>query len=146
MSSKKKLENLLDVFRNYIRQETVEPVKSLFGSVLFLFVGSLFVSIGFILVSIGVVGFFQRFEAMDLWFSWVPYLCGSLFLLVAVFLSIKFLFVKKKNKERFGIYTRRLLLLVATKQQRHFRYSIEIRTTQAIQFSICLHCLIKLLN
>ena len=95
MSSKKKLENLLDVFRNYIRQETVEPVTSLFGSVLFLFVGSLFVSIGFILVSIGVVGFFQRFEAIDLWFSWVPYLCGSLFLLVAAFLSIKFLFMKK---------------------------------------------------
>ena len=97
MSSKRKLENMLNVLRNYIRQETLEPIKSIFGSVIFLFIGSLFVSIGFILLSIGVVGAVQKFDEMEKWFSWVPYLCGSLFLSGMTFFGIKVLFAKKGN-------------------------------------------------
>ena len=97
MSSKRKLENMLNVLRNYIRQETLEPVKSIFGSVIFLFIGSLFVSIGFILLSIGIVGAVQKFDEMENWFSWVPYLCGSLFLFGMTFFGIKVLFAKKGN-------------------------------------------------
>ena len=97
MSSKRKLENMLNVLRNYIRQETLEPIKSIFGSVIFLFIGSLFVSIGFILLSIGVVGAVQKFDEMENWFSWVPYLCGSLFLSSMTFFGIKALFAKKGN-------------------------------------------------
>ena len=97
MSSKRKLENMLNVLRNYIRQETLEPIKSIFGSVIFLFIGSLFVSIGFILLSIGVVGAVQKFDEMENWFSWVPYLCGSLFLSGMTFFGIKVLFAKKGN-------------------------------------------------
>ena len=95
MSSKGKLDNMLNVLRNYIRQETVEPVKSLFGSFVFLFIGSLFISLGFILISIGLVAFLQKFDGMETWFSWVPYLCGSLSLLVMAFFSIRVLIVKK---------------------------------------------------
>mgnify|MGYP007045540545 CR=1 FL=1 len=69
---------MLNVLRNYIRQETIEPIRSLFGSVIFLFIGSLAVSIGFIFISIGLVAFLQEIDGMDTWFSWVPYLCGSL--------------------------------------------------------------------
>ena len=95
MSSKGKLENMLDVLRNYIRQETVEPVKSLFGSFLFLFIGSLFISLGCIFISIGLVGFLQRFDALHSWFSWVPYLSGSLSLLGMAFFVVRILINKK---------------------------------------------------
>ena len=95
MSSKGKLENMLDVFRNYIRQETVEPVKSLFSSFLFLFVGSLFISLGCIFISIGLVGFLRRFDGLHSWFSWVPYLSASLSLLAMTFFVVRILINKK---------------------------------------------------
>jgi len=95
MSSKGKFENMLEILRNYVRQETVEPLKSLFGSVLFLFIGSLFISLGLISISIGLVGFLQRFEGLQTWFSWVPYLSGSLSLLGMAFFIIRILIVKK---------------------------------------------------
>jgi len=38
MSSKRKLENMLNVLRNYIRQETLEPIKSIFGKSCFCWV------------------------------------------------------------------------------------------------------------
>ena len=95
MSSKGKFENMLDLLRDYIRQETIEPVKSLFGSVLFLFIGSLFISLGFISISIGLVTFLQRFDGLQAWFSWVPYLSGSLSLLCMAFFVIRMLIVKK---------------------------------------------------
>ena len=95
MSSKGKFENMLEILRNYVRQETVEPLKSLFGSVLFLFIGSLFISLGLISISIGLVGFLQRFEGLQTWFSWGPYLSGSLSLLGMAFFIIRILIVKK---------------------------------------------------
>ena len=95
MSSKGKFENMLEMLRNYVRQETVEPLKFLFGSVLFLFIGSLFISLGLISISIGLVGFLQRFEGFQTWFSWVPYLSGSLSLLGMAFFVIRILIVKK---------------------------------------------------
>ena len=95
MTSKGKFENMLGMLRNYIRQETIEPVKSLFGSVLFLFIGSLFVSLGFISISIGLVAFLQRFDGLQAWFSWVPYLSGSLSILGMTFFVIRILIVKK---------------------------------------------------
>ena len=95
MSSKGKFENMLEILRNYVRQETVEPLKSLFGSVLFLFIGSPFISLGLISISIGLVGFLQRFEGLQTWFSWVPYLSGSLSLLGMAFFIIRILIVKK---------------------------------------------------
>ena len=98
MSSKGKLENMLDVFRNYIRQETVEPIKSLFSSFLFLFIASLFISLGCIFISIGLVGFLQRFDGLDAWFSWVPYLSGSLSLLAMTFFVVRAL-LNKKGKD-----------------------------------------------
>ena len=97
MSPKRKLDNMLNVLRNYIRQETIEPIRSLFGSVIFLFIGSLAVSIGFIFISIGLVAFLQEIDGMDTWFSWVPYLCGSLFLVCVVFLSIRSFIVRKSR-------------------------------------------------
>jgi len=95
MSSKGKFENMLEILRNYVRQETVDPLKSLFGSVLFLFIGSLFISLGLISISIGLVGFLQRFEGFQTWFSWVPYLSGSLSLLGMAFFVIRILIVEK---------------------------------------------------
>ena len=95
MSSKGKFENMLEILRNYVRQETIEPIKSLFGSVLFLFIGSLFISLGFISISIGIVRFLQRFDGLHAWFSWVPYLSGSLSLLGMAFFVIRILIVKK---------------------------------------------------
>ena len=95
MSSKGKFENMLEILRNYVRQETVDPLKSLFSSVLFLFIGSLFISLGLISISIGLVGFLQRFEGFQTWFSWVPYLSGSLSLLGMAFFVIRILIVEK---------------------------------------------------
>ena len=86
---------MLEILRNYVRQETVDPLKSLFGAVLFLFIGSLFISLGLISISIGLVGFLQRFEGFQTWFSWVPYLSGSLSLLGMAFFVIRILIVKK---------------------------------------------------
>jgi len=86
---------MVNVLRNYIRQETVEPVKSLFGSFLFLFIGSVFISLGCVLISIGLVGFLQRFDGLQSWFSWIPYLSGSLFLLAIAFFVVRILIIKK---------------------------------------------------
>ena len=95
MSSKGKLENMLDVLRSYVRQETIDPLKSLFGSVIFLFAGSVFISLGVVGISIGLVLFLQRFDVFQSWFVWVPYLSASLFLFAAVFFSVRVLIVKK---------------------------------------------------
>jgi hypothetical protein len=95
MSSKGKLDNMLNMMRDYIRQETIEPVKFLFGSVFFLFLGSLFIAVGFVLISIGLVRFVQRFDNMGAWFSWVPYFSGSIFLILMAFFGFKVLITKK---------------------------------------------------
>jgi hypothetical protein len=95
MSSKGKLDSMLNMMRDYIRQETVEPVKFLFGSIFFLFLGSLFIAAGFVLISIGLVGLIQRFDEMNAWFSWVPYFSGSIALLIMAFFAFKILITKK---------------------------------------------------
>ena len=95
MSSKGKLDNILNLVRDYIRQETVEPIKSLFSSMIFHFLGSLLLALGIILISFGVLGFLQRFERLDDWFAWVPHLGASLFLFLMTFFTFKLLIIKK---------------------------------------------------
>ncbi len=95
MTSKGKLENILNLLRDYIRQETVQPIRSLFSSLLSHFLGSLLLAFGIILISIGVVGFLQQFDRIGGWFSWVPYLAASLSLLLMAFFAFKLLLSKK---------------------------------------------------
>ena len=73
-------DDLLGLFRRYVRQETVEPLRSLGRYLLFGIAGSLMVSIGCVLVAIGVLRGFQVWAVLDGWWSWVPYLVAALLL------------------------------------------------------------------
>ena len=57
MTSKGKLENILNLLRDYIRQETVQPIRSLFSSLLSHFLGSLLLAFGIILISSSLQGY-----------------------------------------------------------------------------------------
>ena len=71
-------DDLLGLFRRYVRQETVEPFRSLGRYLLFGIAGSLMMGVGSVFVAIGVLRGFQVWGVLDGWWSWVPYLAAAL--------------------------------------------------------------------
>ena len=71
-------DDLVGLFRRYVRQETVEPLRSLGRYLLFGPAGSLLVGAGTVLLALGALRGLQVWGALDGRWSWVPYLAAAL--------------------------------------------------------------------
>ena len=71
-------DDLVSLFRRYVRQETVEPLRSLGRYLLFGTAGSLLVGAGTVLLALGALRGLQVWGALDGRWSWVPYLAAAL--------------------------------------------------------------------
>ena len=71
-------DDLVGLFRRYVRQETVEPLRSLGRYLLFGTMGSVLVGVGTVLLALGALRGIQAWGALDGRWSWVPYLAAAL--------------------------------------------------------------------
>ena len=71
-------DDLVGLFRRYVRQETVEPLRSLGRYLLFGTAGSVLVGVGTVLLALGALRGLQAWGALDGRWSWVPYLAAAL--------------------------------------------------------------------
>ena len=79
--------NLPDLLRRYVRQETVEPLRTL-GRFLGLGIaGSLLMGIGVVLLGVGALRLLQGWPVLDGTWSWVPYLMVAVVLAGAAALA-----------------------------------------------------------
>ena len=76
-------DDLVGLFRRYVRQETVEPLRSLGRYLLFGTAGSLLVGVGAVLLALGALRGLQAWDEMGGRWSWVPYLVAALPLALA---------------------------------------------------------------
>jgi len=76
-------DDLVSLFRRYVRQETVEPLRSLGRYLLFGTAGSVLVGVGTVLLALGALRGLQAWGALDGRWSWVPYLAAALPLALA---------------------------------------------------------------
>lgn len=74
MASLKPTGDLLDMFRRYLRQETVDPLRSVGRYLLFGISGSILIGTGLVMLSIGALRLVQSWEALEGSWSWAPYL------------------------------------------------------------------------
>ena len=70
-------DDLVGLFRRYVRQETVEPLRSLGRYLLFGTAGSLLVGVGTVLLALGALRGLQAWGALNGRWSWVPYLAAA---------------------------------------------------------------------
>ena len=70
-------DDLVGLFRRYVRQETVEPLRSLGRYLLFGTAGSVLVGVGTVLLALGALRGLQAWGALDGRWSWVPYLAAA---------------------------------------------------------------------
>ena len=71
-------DDLVGILRRYVRQETVEPLRSLGRYLLFGTAGSVLVGVGTVLLALGALRGLQAWGALDGRWSWVPYLAAAL--------------------------------------------------------------------
>ena len=76
-------DDLVGIFRRYVRQETVEPLRSLGRYLLFGTAGSVLVGVGTVLLAVGALRGLQAWSTLDGRWSWVPYLVAALPLALA---------------------------------------------------------------
>ena len=91
MNRTETFDDLVDLFRRYIRQETLEPLQSLGRFLLFGTAGSVLVGVGMVLMAVGGLRGLQAWGPLDGWWSWVPYLAASVFLGTASAVAVNFL-------------------------------------------------------
>lgn len=70
-------DDMVGLFRRYVRQETVEPLRSLGRYLLFGTAGSLLVGVGTVLLALGALRGLQTWGALNGRWSWVPYLAAA---------------------------------------------------------------------
>lgn len=74
-SIQRDLEDIRDLFIQYVKEETIQPLKDLGRFVLWGTVGSVFVGFGFAMLLFAALRFLQeQFRVLDGSLSWLPYL------------------------------------------------------------------------
>lgn len=74
-SIQKDLEDIRDLFIQYVKEETVQPLKDLGTFILWGTLGSVFVGFGFAILLFAALRFLQeQFRVLDGSLSWLPYL------------------------------------------------------------------------
>jgi hypothetical protein len=94
--------DLWDLIVRYAKQETVDPLKSLFRFLAWGVIGSVFVAIGGVLIALAVVRVIQEEAAPHLsgnW-SWVPYGGAVLFALLLIGLLARLITSDKRRVDR----------------------------------------------
>ena len=76
-------DDLAGLFRQYFRQETVAPLRSLGRYLLFGTAGSVLVGVGTVLLALGALRGLQAWGVLDGRWSWIPYLAVGLPLALA---------------------------------------------------------------
>ena len=71
MSRTETFDDLVDLFRRYVRQETLEPLQSLGRFLLFGTAGSVLVGVGMLLLAVGGLRGLQAWGLLGGWWSWV---------------------------------------------------------------------------
>ncbi|MDP7117481.1 MAG: hypothetical protein QF628_04325 [Acidimicrobiales bacterium] len=74
MARKRPSGDLLDLLRRYLRQQTVDPLRSVGRFLLFGISGTLFIGVGIVLLAVGGLRLLQGAEILGGSWSWVPYL------------------------------------------------------------------------
>lgn len=64
---------LIDIIINYVKSQTIVPLKRLGRYVGLGIAGSVFIALGLLLVNLGFLRFLQTLSAFDDTFSFVPY-------------------------------------------------------------------------
>ncbi|MBC8364495.1 MAG: hypothetical protein H8E59_05805 [Actinobacteria bacterium] len=82
-------EDLVALLKRYLRQETVDPLRSIGRTLLFGVFGSLLVGAGAVLISIGALRLLQGWSPLDATWSFLPYLVVSMVLLAACGLALR---------------------------------------------------------
>ena len=83
MSQGDTFDDLVGLFRRYVRQETLEPLRSLGRYLLFGAAGSVLVGVGTVLLAVGALRGLQAWDTLGGRWSWVPYLAAALPLALA---------------------------------------------------------------
>ena len=94
--------DLPDLLRRYVRQETMDPLRSL-GRFLGLGIaGSLMIGAGVVLVAVGALRLLQDWSALSGSWSWVPYLVVAMALSTIAVLAGKRISVSSSPGEGAG--------------------------------------------
>jgi len=80
--------DLPDLLRRYLRQETVEPLRSAGRFLLFGLVGASLLGLGTVLLVVGGLRALQASVPLDGSWSWVPYLAAALVLVAVAGLTV----------------------------------------------------------
>lgn len=72
--------DLPEMLKRYVRQETLDPLRSLGRFVGFGLAGAVLVAAGCLLLVVGGLRLLQEWEALDGNWSWVPYLAAAVVL------------------------------------------------------------------
>jgi len=69
--------DLSDLLRRYVRQETVEPLRSTGRFLAYGLAGAVTLGLGTVLLTVGGLRALQSWSVLDGRWSWVPYLAAS---------------------------------------------------------------------
>ena len=89
MSRTETFDDLVDLFRRYVRQETLEPLQSLGRFLLFGAAGSVLVGVGLLLLAVGGLRGLQAWDLLGGWWSWVPYMAATLPLVLTATAAVR---------------------------------------------------------
>lgn len=80
MSPDRPTGDLPEMLKRYVRQETLDPLRTLGRFVGFGLAGALLVATGCLLLAVGGLRLLQEWDALDGNWSWVPYLAAAVLL------------------------------------------------------------------
>lgn len=89
MGRSRTFDDLGDIFWRYVRQETLQPLRSLGRYLLFGIAGSLLIGLGTVLLAVGVLRGLQVLGALNGWWSWVPYMAATLPLVLTATAAVR---------------------------------------------------------
>jgi len=83
------LQELWELLRDYAKQETVGPLKSLGARVGKGLGGSVLVTLGYFLIVLGVMRFLQTHVSFTMEHNWLPYLAAVVMIAAMMFLAYR---------------------------------------------------------
>lgn len=86
MESDRRVNDLTELLRRYVRQETVDPLRSVGRFVGLGIIGGVLIAIGAVEIAIAGLRLLQKSDLLDGHWSWVPYLLAAVGLLTTAFL------------------------------------------------------------
>ena len=82
-------DDLVALLKRYVRQETVDPLRSIGRTLLFGVLGSLLLGTGAVLLAVGALRLLQAWGPFDAGWSFVPYLVVAVVLVAICGVSLR---------------------------------------------------------